>query len=167
MAHYYKPRADTIVYLNTNYNCTKITSGTKNTDFSWVLPDIIINDLAYLSVVKIIPVNHSTSTPYTFRLKSVEIDSKNFVSSDYADPILSVNIFDPAYSSTFEYGLTLPPQTLRNITINVSDSISNSNSGIGNTIQFIIVLKIREFDASITRIDNPYAEAQQQMKYIM
>lgn len=168
MAQYYKPLADTIIYLNTNYNCTITSSGGKNIDFSWILPDIVINDLGYLSVLTINPINHSTTAQYTFRLKNVDVDSKDIFCSDYGPPILNVSTFGTTVSSGLlgvtEYGLTLPSQTLRNITINVSDSISNMNSGIGNTVQFIIGLKIKEFDPKITRIDNPYAEGRSNMR---
>ena len=164
MAQYYKPIADTIIYLNTNFKCTVTTNASsKNTKFSWVLPDIVIDDLGYLSVFNIRPVNHSTSTIYTFRLKNVEVDSKNIFSSDYGAPILNTIVFGSTFLPN-EYGLTLPPQTIRNITISVSDDITNMNSGIGNTIQFVIGLKIKEFDAKISRIDNPYAEGRANMR---
>ena len=169
MAQYYKPLADTIIYLNTNFNCTITANAAgKNTEFSWILPDININDLGYLSVLNINPVNHSTTLQYTFRLKNVDVDSRNVFCSDYGPPILNVSTFGSTVSSGLlgvtEYGLTLPPQTLRNITINVSDSITNMNNGIGSTIQFIIGLKIKEFDPKITRIDNPYEEGRSNMR---
>ena len=169
MSKYYKPIAETILYLNSDFNCT-ITqnAGGHNTDFTFVVPDINIQDLGYLSVINILPINYSTTNPYVFRIKNIEYDSKNYFCSDYGYPIILTSLFGTVVSSGLlgvaKYGLTLPSQTIRSITINVSDSNFLLNDGVATAFQFILGLKIEEFDPKISEVGDPYTEGRHNMK---
>jgi hypothetical protein len=163
MTKYYKAINDYTLYLNTNFNCTKTVNGSsKNTEFSWTIPEVEIEDLGYLHVVNVVAVGASTSLPYVLRLKGgVEYNSTFNFSTDYGYPILSVFTVANGVSvggTSGDYGITLRPQTIRNITISVSDSLSNNTNGVSTTTEFMFVLKVAEVDAKVSQVGDPYRE---------
>jgi hypothetical protein len=168
MTKYYKAINDYTLCLNTNYNCTKTVNGSsKNTDFSWAIPEVEIEYLGYLQVVNIVAVGASTSSPYFLRLKGgVEYNSTFNFLSDYGFNILSAFTVANGVSvggTSGDYGITLRPQTIRNITISVSDSLSSNTSGVATTVEFMVVLKIAEVDAKVSQVGDPYREGRSQM----
>ena len=163
MTKYYKAINDYTLYLNTNFNCTKTVNGSsKNTEFSWTIPEVEIEDLGYLQVVNVVAVGASTSLPYVLRLKGgVEYNSTFNFSTDYGYPILSVFTVANGVSvggTSGNYGITLRPQTIRNITISVSDNLSNNTNGVSTTTEFMFVLKVAEVDAKVSQVGDPYRE---------
>jgi len=163
MTKYYKAINDYTLYLNTNFNCTKTVNGSsKNTEFSWTIPEVEIEDLGYLQVVNVVAVGASTSLPYVLRLKGgVEYNSTFNFSTDYGYPILLVFTVANGVSvgeTSGDYGITLRPQTIRNITISVSDSLSNNTNGVSTTTEFMFVLKVAEVDAKVSQVGDPYRE---------
>lgn len=163
MTKYYKAINDYTLYLNTNFNCTKTVNGSsKNTEFSWTIPEVEIEDLGYLQVVNVVAVGASTSLPYVLRLKGgVEYNSTFNFSTDYGYPILSVFTVANGVSvggTSGDYGITLRPQTIRNITISVSDSLSNNTNGVSTATEFMFVLKVAEVDAKVSQVGDPYRE---------
>ena len=54
-----------------------------------------------------------------------------------------------SFSSSDDFGITLAPQNINNITLTISDDTTNRNNGIANTIKFVICLVITEFEPEI------------------
>lgn len=154
---YYKPKNTTILYLNTEWNCMKTASGSKNTTFTWNINNTILNDLGKISVFSVAGTGIDANATYVFRLvPNIQIESNNVFISDYSSPILF--IYSPTTSSDNFEGIDLKPQVLNTISITVDDDIA-TKTGIANTIKLLIGIKIEERDVALTRIDNPYEEA--------
>jgi hypothetical protein len=60
--------------------------------------------------------------------------------------------------------LTLSPQTIRQISINVDDSITAKDVGILAAINFVIEIEVDEFDPTLTQVGDPYQEAASKIK---
>ena len=50
-------------------------------------------------------------------------------------------------------------QTIRQIQISVSDSLTTLNNGINSSTNFVIALKVEEYDPTCTEIGDVYAES--------
>lgn len=136
--------------------------------YTWIIPDIEINDLAKLSVLNVVASGTTATTPYTFRIMGVQYDSRNSFFSDYGSPILTVaqttNICSYGSLSSETFSVILQPQTIRQIQISVDDSIIAQSSGILATINFIIAIEIDEYDPNYTQIGDPYGESAARIK---
>ena len=62
------------------------------------------------------------------------------------------------------FKLYLMPQVINNITLYVSDDITNKDSGIATSISFMICLVIEEIQIEMNEIGNPYADAISQVQ---
>lgn len=131
--------------------------------YTWNVPDIEINDLAKLSALNIVATGTSTTTPYTYRVSNLQIDSRNSYFSDYGSPILSVaqntNITNIGSLGAGEYSIILTPQTIRQIIITVDDSITTKGSGQLGNINFVIALELIEFNPTYQEKTDVYQEA--------
>lgn len=84
--------------------------------FTWNVPDININDLGKISVINLVASGFTTTTPYTFRIMGLQVDSRNSFYSDYSDPIITmVQNTNITNSINSECSLFLSPQTIRQI----------------------------------------------------
>ena len=91
-------------------------------------------------------------------------DSRDTYLSDYGTPILNMiqttNVCAGQGSvSENNYSVLLPSQIINKITLVIDDDITSMNSGISSTVNFVIALKIEEYDPVITEIGAPYNEA--------
>ena len=97
----------------------------------------------------------------------LRIDSRNCYYSDYGDPIISM-VQNTNIANNDGLGgesiVVLSPQTIRQIQISVNDSLTTLNNGISPNINFIIALKIEEFDPSYTEIGDVYGESASRIK---
>jgi hypothetical protein len=137
----------------------------KTYEFNFNIPDIIINDLGKISTVNIIGNNFSSTTPYIVRIKNILYDSRDTFLSDYGTPILNMIQTTSVCAgqgsvSENNYSVLLPSQIINKITLVIDDDITSMNSGISSAINFVIALKIEEYDPTITEIGNPYQESQ-------
>lgn len=139
----------------------------KTYNFSWNIPDIVINDLGRISAISLVASGFATTTPYTFRIGGLQIDSRNSFFSDYGDPILSM-VQNTNISNNDGLGgesvINLNSQTIRQIQISVSDSLTTLNNGINSSINFVIALKVEEYDPTYTEIGDVYAESASRLK---
>ena len=161
----YKIKDKKTIFLNTEMNCNKLQSADtlRNLEFSWDIPSTIkIDDLAHLRVALFAVQKTSTvDSVITLRIKNIDYNTRQYWSSGYnSSPI----IFSGLINSTTSYWnggniqITLIPQMIQNITITVSDDLSNSNAGVLTDVEFMLALEIDEFDVSYTEIGNPYGE---------
>jgi hypothetical protein len=141
---------------------------TRTFSFSWNIPDIEINDLGKFSVVNLIATGYTATTPYTFRINNILYDSRNCYYSDYGSPIICMaqqtNMINYGSVSENKCSLTLSPQTIRQISINVDDSITAKDVGILAAINFVIEIEVDEFDPTLTQVGDPYQEAASKIK---
>ena len=166
---YYKPQFKKVLYLNTAFNCTKTTNTAgKYTEFTWNFPEIVINEVGELQVGSVSSQGTASDTKiYTFRVKGLQYNSSCIYSSDSGYPIIFSLLLNN-YNSTFrdDFGIYLMQQSFNSITIQVSDDITNRDSGIATSISFVLCLVINEFDPTISEIGNPYQDANQRQKLI-
>jgi len=142
----------------------------KTYNYNWGIPDVVINDLGRISAINLVATGFSTSTPYTFRIKELQTDSRNSFYSDYGDPIISmVRNTNIANNDALggESVIVLSSQTIRQIQLTVSDSLTTLNNGISSSINFIIALKIEEFDPTYTEIGDVYGESASRLKTML
>ena len=141
---------------------------TRTFTYTWNIPDIVINDLGKLSVVNINSTGYTAATPYTFRIVGLQYDSRNSFFSDYGNPIISIaqqtNLCTLGSIGNTIYNITLSPQTIRQIQVSIDDSITAKDTGIIATLNFILAIKIEEFDPVLTQIGDPYTESASRLK---
>lgn len=140
----------------------------KTYSYSWFVPDVVINDLAKLSAVNIIATGYNLTTPYTYRINNVQYDSRDSFFSDYGQPILSVaqntNICSYGSLGDGTFSIILTPQTIKQISISVDDSITTKGSGQSSSIAFVIALEIDEYNPEYEQTSDPYAEGSSRLK---
>lgn len=172
----YKVLDNKIIYLNTQANCTKITQtderGTFNTELSWNIPSITIDEFAKLRVFTVI---HEMNVPtpesalhiqyhgdnvLSFRLKDILYNPSTYYSSDNtAYPLIWAGTFnpnEPIYWNTDFSAITIIPQTINKITLVCSDLLSNPFIGIQEPFNFLIGISIEQYDLKLSEINNPY-----------
>ena len=136
--------------------------------YSWIIPEIVINDFAKVSAINIVATGFTTSTPYSYRIADVIYDSRDTFFSDYGNPILSIaqNVNVCSYGSLggTNFAIILTPQVIRKITVLVDDDITNKGSGQLSTINFIMALNIDEYDPVMTQIGDVYSESASRLK---
>ena len=141
---------------------------TRTFNYTWNIPDIVVNDLGKLSVVNIIASGFTATTPYIFRIMGLQYDGRSSYFSDYGNPIITMtqqtNICSYASVGNNNYNILLSPQTIRQIQISVDDSIITKDAGILATINFVIALEVEEFDPVLTEIGDPYSESASRLK---
>ena len=141
---------------------------TRTFNYTWNIPDIVVNDLGKLSTVNVIASGYIATTPYTFRITGLQYDSRSNYFSDYGNPIITMtqqtNICSYASVGNNNYNILLSPQTIRQIQISVDDSIITKDGGILATINFMIALEVEEFDPVLTEIGDPYTESASRLK---
>jgi hypothetical protein len=110
----------------------------------------------------------TAATPYIFRVLGLQYDSRNSFLSDYGNPIITMaqqtTMTSVGTVGSSDYNITLSPQTIRQIQISVDDSITARDTGIVATMNFIIAIKIIEFDPILTEIGDPYTESASRLK---
>jgi len=104
---------------------------------------------------------------YTWRIPDVVINSRNSFYSDYGDPIIAM-VQNTSIANndglSNDNAVVLSPQTIRQIELSVSDSLTAMNNGVSSSFNFVIALKIEEFDPTYTEIGDVYAESAQRLK---
>ena len=164
MVQIYKPALKKVLFLNSN-NATKTIANSKNTTFTWNIPEIIINELGEIQVASISSVNASTSSIYTFRINNVATYTNNNYSTDGGTAIL-FSLFLNNMNAMFrdDFGIYIPPQSFNSITIQVSDDYTNKDAGIATNIGFVLCLVISDLQIELAEIGNPMNDAVQIIK---
>lgn len=160
MSKSFKELNDKIIYLNTETNCTKVASGSKNVEFIWNIPSITIDEFAKLKVFCCQQgVGTRGNAPLSFRLKNVLFNLSTYYSSENSQfPLIFAGSFntDTAFFDNDLAGITIIPQTINTISIVVSDVLTSQNAGIANTMGFLIGISIQQYDLKLSEINNPY-----------
>jgi hypothetical protein len=153
-----------VVALNTEIGCvrTNNTADSKTINFTWNNLNIHLGEHA---VMKLVSIAHDAGTHATehgdsilqFRLGGgVRYNPALFVSSDKGAPLIFASSFDAENQYNFSDigGIYLEPQTINNITLSASDSLSDIAAGINKGLQFLIMLVIQPYDKKYSAIEN-------------
>lgn len=148
---YKKIKQKKILYLNSN-DAVKSNglgnSGANILEFSWDIPEICLKDWGEVQMGSLASINANATAIYTIRMKN--ISCKDVWEAKGSNPVLCSLLFNN-FNSMFrdDFGITLSPQNINNVTISISDDTTNRNNGIGNTVKFVICLVITEFEPEI------------------
>lgn len=108
-------------------------------------PPIIIKNKANLKVANICHsgTGHENNI-IIFKTEGIMSDNNYYISNDGAIPIVIATTFNNTRNLYEENDIPLIKQTINSIKLIVSDSLTNPNAGIANTLNFCISLKIEE-----------------------
>lgn len=158
-----KPIENVVLYLNTEVNCTKRVINSKNVEFSFNLSPIVLNEYCVMKLISIAhdSTNHGTNhgdNIIQFRLgNTIQYNPDLYRSNDNTLPILfAMNWVDnePAYWDGQLAGVHINPQTINNITLICSDSLTNSYGGIDASLQFMIGIVFIPYDRQYSEVEN-------------
>jgi hypothetical protein len=111
------------------------------------VPPIIIRNRANLKVANICHSGSGTGqdkTIYIFKLEGIMTDNNKYLSNDGGYPTIIATTLDSSRNLYEENDIPLIRQTINTIRLIISDSLTNPNAGIPDTINFCISLKIEE-----------------------
>jgi len=152
-----------VLYLNTEVNCTKRVINSKNVEFSFNLSPIVLNEYCVMKLISIAHDSNSHGTNHgdniiQFRLgNTIQYNPDLYRSNDNSAPILfAMNWVDnePAYWDGQLGGIHINPQTINNITLICSDSMTNSFAGIDASLQFMIGIVFIPYDRQYSEVEN-------------
>ncbi len=109
------------------------------------VPPIIIKNRANLKVANICHsgTGHGDSI-IIFKLDGIMTDNNKYLSNDGGIPTIIATTFNNTRNLYEENDIPLIRQTINTIRLIISDSLTNANAGIADTINFCISLKIEE-----------------------
>lgn len=162
---YRKPLENYVVYLNTEQNCVKrYNSGnTKTIEYTWDISPIVLSEYA---VVKLISIAHDVASggtghgdnPLVFHIKDLQFNPELYRSSeDCPYPIIFGCAWrnnETSYWNGENGGVFVIPQTIRRISMIVSDDLLNSYAGISKDLQFIIGLSVQQYERRWSDVEN-------------
>jgi hypothetical protein len=143
-----------ILYLNSNDAIKTTNAGGKYSDFTWNIPEINLNDWGELQIGSLASNGANATAIYTTRVKNINCSSKDVYDSSSGPTVLCSLLWNN-FNALFrdDYGIMLPPQSINSIVLNISDDITDRNSGIATSVKFIICLVITELDPAVVNYD--------------
>jgi hypothetical protein len=160
-----KPLENITLYLNSAVStCIKRTNGagTKNIEMTFPISPLTLSEYSVLKIMSIAhaSTNHAShhgNNVLQFRLSNnISYNPELYRSNDNSPPILfAMNYTDnePAFWSNID-GLYLQPQTINNITLILSDDLTNAYAGIDDDLNFIIGLVFQVYDRKYSDVEN-------------
>lgn len=159
-----KPMESVVLYLNTEVNCEKKVINGKNVEFRFNnISPIVLNEYCVMKLVSIAhdATNHGTThsdNVIQFRLSNnIQYNPDLYRSNDNGLPILfAMNWVDnePAFWNSELGGIHLNPQTINNITLICSDSLTNTYNGVDSSLMFLIGVVFIPYDRQYSAIEN-------------
>lgn len=147
MTKFIKPNNDRIFYLFSD-KATKNNVGTKTYEYRWDIPDVTLDDWGKLYYInrayKSLDV---TTTPIVTRI--MNLGSKDIIDTfGGAGQILDISSwnYQIGFNTDNNPPISICPQTINNITLCISDDMTNCYAGFTTTNVFCIVLKLTEGD---------------------
>ena len=122
-----------------------ISSGGRLFSIYMDVPPIIIRNKANLKVANICHsgTGHGDSI-IIFKVEGIMTDNNKYLSNDGGIPTIIATTFNNTRNLYEENDIPLIRQTINTIRLIISDSLTNPNAGIPNTLNFCISLKIEE-----------------------
>lgn len=159
-----KPIENTVLYLNTEVNCSKRTNSGNTIvyEYSFNISPIVLNEY---SVMKLISIAHSSSNHGTdhaskiiqFRVGGILYNPELYRSNDNGLPLIFSSSWtdnEPTYWNSNLGGLYLVPQTINRIVFVVSDDLTDANAGIDADLKWVLGLCIIPYDRSFSATEN-------------
>ena len=133
------------IYLNSEVNCLKLVNGSKNSEFVFEIPALLVNDRSKLSVMSLAHqgTGHGDNI-ITFKIKDIQINNNSYFCNDGSYPTIMTATFNSVNNYYLGNELLLLKQAINRITIITSDDLTNITSGINTGLKFIIGLKIED-----------------------
>jgi hypothetical protein len=133
------------IYLNSEVNCLKLVNGSKNSEFVFEIPALLVNDRSKLSVMSLAHQGTGQGDNIiTFKIKDIQINNNSYFCNDGSYPTIMTASFNTANNYYLGNELILLKQAINRITIITSDDLTNITSGINTGLKFIIGLKIED-----------------------
>jgi len=156
----YQYKKTRIIWLNTAYPSSTISSGNTYYEFSFDVPCFQLFNQTKLKVISYITNDHNAK-PIIIKIKDLLYDGNSTFNTDKeAYPTLFVNHTAVASQLTnYQFSLTLLPQMITNISITVNSSFTARNSGFNitnNLGHFIIGLLFEDDDLQIDNAVSQY-----------
>jgi hypothetical protein len=160
-----KPLENITLYLNSAVStCIKRTNaaGNKNIEMTFPISPLTLSEYSVLKIMSIAHAStnhgsHHGNNVLQFRLSNnISYNPELYRSNDNSPPILfAMNYTDnePAFWSNID-GLYLQPQTINNITLILSDNLTNAYGGIDKDLNFIIGLVFQVYDRKYSDVEN-------------
>lgn len=150
-----------VIILNSEVNCIKTNASGINTSFTWNNLNIKIDDPAHIFISNFQKEGTGDGSKIiTFRISGV--DYTNYKSTGgNGNPVIFFGSFSTnSYWNGEDTAITLRDnQYINSITLLASDTLSNPNAGIADTLKFMMCLIVEEFDPEYTQFGNAYGEA--------
>ena len=134
----------TNIYINSKIavdSGNAITGGSRIYAIYMDVPPIIIKNKANLKVANIC---HSGTGPgdsiIIFKLDGIMTDNNKYLSNDGGYPTIIATTFNNTRNLYEENDIPLIRQTINTIRLIISDSLTNINAGVANTLNFCISL---------------------------
>ena len=111
------------------------------------VPPIIIRNRANLKVANICHSDTSGTTGnniFIFKIDGIMTDNNRYLSNDGGMPTIIATTFNNTRNLYEENDIPLIRQTINTIRLIISDSLTNPNAGVADTLNFCISLKIEE-----------------------
>ena len=133
------------IYLNSEVNCNKLLNSSKNSEFIFEIPALLINYRSKLSVMSLVHqgTGHGDNI-ITFKIKDIQINNNSYYCNDGSYPTIMTATFNSVNSYYLGNELLLLKQAINRITIITSDDLTDITSGINTGLKFIIGLKIED-----------------------
>ena len=130
------------IYLNSEVNCLKLVNGSKNSEFVFEIPALLVNDRSKLSVMSLAHqgTGHRDNI-ITFKIKDIQNNNNSYFCNDGSYPTIMTATFNNNNNYYLGNELILLKQAINRITIITSDDLTNTTSGINTGLKFIIGLK--------------------------
>ena len=138
----------TNIYINSKIavdSGNAITGGSRIYAIYMDVPPIIIKNKANLKVANICHsgTGHGDNI-IIFKLDGIMTDNNKYLSNDGGYPTIIATTFNNTRNLYEENDIPLIRQTINTIRLIISDSLTNINAGVANTLNFCISLKIEE-----------------------
>lgn len=154
MSKFVKPNNDRTFYLFSNQASQTTKVGDKTTEWRWDIPDITLNDYGKLQLVQRTYKTLDVASTKCIITRILNISHKDCIdTSRGSGAILDVSYWNTIADNINSPAVIVPPQTINNITISVSDDIT-ANVGITSTNVFCIILKLTEEDRDVVQFGN-------------
>ena len=157
----YQYKKTRIIWLNTAYATSSVSSSTTYYEFSFDIPPFQLYNRTNLKVISFVSNENTTKSCY-IKLKNLMYDADSTYCSDKEGfPMLYVSHGGAnGFLNNSYYSLALTPQLINNITIKINDSFTSrdtgftiSNQGVGH---FIIGLLFEDSDLIADNITSQY-----------
>lgn len=127
----YQYKKKRIIWLNTNYATSSVSSGTTYYEFSFDISPFQLYNQTTLKVVSYCT-NDNSSKPAIIKIKNLMYDTNSNYNTDKEGfpTILATHTGATGMLFNNDFCLTLTPQLINNITITTNGSFTARNSGI-------------------------------------